>query len=73
MQFSEKWLRTFVDPQLDSEALGHALTMAGLEVEEARPAAPAFSGVVVGQIVRADKHPGADKLKVCTVEAGQDA
>lgn len=73
MQFSEKWLRTFVDPQLDSEALGHALTMAGLEVEEARPAAPAFSGVVVGQIVRADKHPGADKLKVCTVDAGQDA
>ncbi|MBL8444113.1 MAG: phenylalanine--tRNA ligase subunit beta [Zoogloeaceae bacterium] len=71
MQFSEKWLRTFVDPQLDSEALGHALTMAGLEVEEARPAAPAFSGVVVGQIVATDKHPGADKLKVCKVDAGQ--
>ena len=39
MQFSEQWLRTFVDPQLDSADLGHLLTMAGLEVEEAEPAA----------------------------------
>lgn len=71
MQFSEQWLRTFVDPQLDSNALGHLLTMAGLEVEEADPAAPAFSGVVVAQIVEAEKHPNADKLKLCKVDAGQ--
>jgi phenylalanyl-tRNA synthetase beta chain len=71
MQFSEQWLRTFVDPQLDSDALGHLLTMAGLEVEEADPAAPAFSGVVVAQIVEAEKHPNADKLKLCKVDAGQ--
>ncbi len=70
MQFSEQWLRTFVDPQLDSAALGHLLTMAGLEVEEADPAAPAFTGVVVAQIVEADKHPNADKLKLCKVDAG---
>ncbi|MBN8440805.1 MAG: phenylalanine--tRNA ligase subunit beta [Thauera sp.] len=70
MQFSEQWLRTFVDPQLDSAALGHLLTMAGLEVEEADPAAPDFSGVVVAQIVEAEKHPNADKLKLCKVEAG---
>ena len=70
MQFSEQWLRTFVDPQLDSDALGHLLTMAGLEVEEAEPAAPAFAGVVVALIVEADKHPNADKLKLCKVDAG---
>lgn len=70
MQFSEQWLRTFVDPQLDSAQLGHLLTMAGLEVEEAEPAAPAFSGVVVARIVEADKHPNADKLKLCKVDAG---
>ena len=70
MQFSEQWLRTFVDPQLDSDALGHLLTMAGLEVEEAEPAAPAFSGVVVASIVEAEKHPNADKLKLCKVDAG---
>lgn len=71
MQFSEQWLRTFVDPQLDSDALGHLLTMAGLEVEEADPAAPAFSGVVVAQIVETEKHPNADKLKLCKVDAGR--
>ncbi|HRP64934.1 MAG TPA: phenylalanine--tRNA ligase subunit beta, partial [Thauera sp.] len=70
MQFSEQWLRTFVDPQLDSTELGHLLTMAGLEVEEADPAAPAFSGVVVAQIVEAERHPNADKLKLCKVDVG---
>ncbi|MFN3986934.1 MAG: phenylalanine--tRNA ligase subunit beta [Rhodocyclaceae bacterium] len=71
MQFSERWLRTLVDPALDSDALGHAMTMAGLEVEEASKAAPPFSGVVVGHIVEAIRHPDADKLKVCKVDAGQ--
>jgi phenylalanyl-tRNA synthetase beta chain len=70
MQFSEQWLRTFVDPQLNSTELGHLLTMAGLEVEEAEPAAPAFKGVVVARIVEAEKHPNADKLKLCKVDAG---
>ena len=70
MQFSEQWLRTFVDPQLDSADLGHLLTMAGLEVEEAEPAAPAFSGVVVAQIVEAERHPNADKLKLVAVNGG---
>jgi phenylalanyl-tRNA synthetase beta chain len=41
MKFSEHWLRTLVDPQLDTAALCERLTMAGLEVEEATPAAPA--------------------------------
>lgn len=70
MQFSEHWLREFVDPSLDTDALGHLLTMAGLEVEECDPVAPDFSGVVVAQIVAAEKHPDADKLKVCKVDDG---
>ncbi|HJV24134.1 MAG TPA: phenylalanine--tRNA ligase subunit beta [Aromatoleum sp.] len=71
MQFSEHWLRSFVNPPLDSDALGHLLTMSGLEVEESASVAPAFSGVVVAQIVEAEKHPNADKLKLCKVDAGQ--
>lgn len=70
MQFSEYWLREFVDPPLDTEALGHLLTMAGLEVEECDPVAPEFNGVVVAQIVATEKHPDADKLKVCKVDDG---
>jgi phenylalanyl-tRNA synthetase beta chain len=70
MQFPEKWLRNFVDPQLDSDALAHALTMAGLEVEARWPVAEPFSKVVVARILSAEKHPDADRLQVCKVDAG---
>ncbi len=71
MQFSEHWLREFVDPPFTSAELAHSLTMAGLEVESLTGVAPAFSGVVVAQVVAVDKHPDADKLKLCRVDAGQ--
>ena len=70
MKFSEHWLRTFVDPALDTGALAHALTMAGLEVEDVAPAAPGFTGVVVAEVLSAAPHPGADRLWVCEVNAG---
>jgi phenylalanyl-tRNA synthetase beta chain len=71
MQFSEAWLRSLVNPDLDSRQLGHLLTMAGLEVEALEPAAPAFSQVVVGEILSAEKHPNADRLQVCQVNVGE--
>lgn len=70
MQFPESWLRAFVDPALDTQALAHQLTMAGLEVEDLSSAAPAFSGVVVAQVREVAPHPDADKLRVCTVDDG---
>ncbi len=70
MQFPESWLRSLVNPALDSEALAHLLTMAGLEVEERDPVAPAFANVVVAQIVACEKHPDADRLRLCKVDAG---
>lgn len=72
MQFSEHWLRVFVKPSIDSQALSHALTMAGLEVEEMTPVAPAFGNVVIGEIVEALKHPDADRLQVCKVNIGKE-
>lgn len=71
MQFSESWLRTFVNPSLSSEELAHLLTMAGLEVEEMSAVAPPFDKVVVAQVLTKDKHPDADRLNVLTVDAGQ--
>ena len=70
MKFSEHWLRSLVDPPLDTAALCDALTMAGLEVEDVAAAAPAFSGVVVGRIEAVAKHPDADRLRVCAVDVG---
>jgi len=71
MQFPESWLREFCNPPLDTQQLADALTMAGLEVEELAPVAPAFSGVVVGEILSTEQHPDADRLRVCQVSIGQ--
>ena len=73
MQFSESWLRTFVDPDLSTDELAHQLTMRGLEVEEISAVAPAFSGVVVGEVLAVAKHPNADRLSVCRVRVAEDA
>jgi len=73
MQFSEAWLRSLVNPALDTPQLAHALTMAGLEVEALTPAAPPFSNVVVAEILSAEKHPDADRLRVCQVDVGESA
>ncbi|MFO1220236.1 MAG: phenylalanine--tRNA ligase subunit beta [Burkholderiaceae bacterium] len=70
MQFPESWLREFCDPPLSSEALAELLTMSGLEVESLESVAPPFSGVVVAEIVEAEPHPNADRLRVCRVDAG---
>ena len=71
MKFSENWLRELVEIQADRAQLAHALTMAGLEVEELTPLGEGLDGVVVAEIVAAEKHPQADRLQVCKVDAGQ--
>ncbi|WP_233862947.1 phenylalanine--tRNA ligase subunit beta [Paraburkholderia adhaesiva] len=73
MLFPESWLRSFVDPKLTTDELAHALTMAGLEVEGLSPAAPPTSKIVVGRVLEVVKHPDADKLNVCQVDAGTGA
>ena len=70
MQFSENWLRTLVDPKLNSDELSHLLTMSGLEVEEVEPVVPPFTHVVVAQVTQVEPHPNADRLRVCQVDAG---
>ena len=72
MILSESWLREWVNPDLDSDELAHRLTMAGLEVDAVTPLAEGLSGVIVAEIVAAQQHPDADKLKVCSVNTGSD-
>ncbi|MFP8966034.1 phenylalanine--tRNA ligase subunit beta [Pokkaliibacter sp. CJK22405] len=71
MKFSEQWLREWVNPAISSEELVAQVTLAGLEVDEVIPVAGVFSGVVVGKILKAEPHPNADKLQVCTVTDGE--
>ncbi len=70
MLFPESWLRSLVNPAINTEELSHRLTMAGLEIEDTAPVAPPFTGVVVAQIVEIAPHPNADKLRICQVDDG---
>ena len=70
MQFPESWLREFCNPPLSTQQLADLLTMSGMEVEDLRPVAPPFTGVVVARIVSAEPHPQADRLRICQVDAG---
>lgn len=70
MKIPESWLRAYCNPDIDAAALEHGLTMAGLEVEERSAVAPPFNGVVVARVLSTRKHPDADRLSVCEVDAG---
>lgn len=72
MKFSEKWLREWVNPAIDTQALSEQLSMAGLEVDGVTPAAAKFNGVLVGEVVECGQHPDADKLRVTKINVGGD-
>jgi len=70
MKFSENWLRHHVPTTATRDELAATLTAIGLEVEEVTPLGESLDGVVVAQIVSAEKHPEADRLQVCQVDTG---
>lgn len=70
MKIPYSWLAEWVPLPWQAPELGARLTMAGFELEALEQAAPAFSGVVVAEILSAERHPQADKLQVCRVSTG---
>lgn len=73
MKISEQWLREWVNPNNDTQALADQLTMAGLEIDGIEAVAAEFSGVVVGEVISVEPHPDADKLRVTQVNINADA
>jgi phenylalanyl-tRNA synthetase beta chain len=73
MKFSESWLRSLLNNKLSSstDQLCEQLTDLGLEVDECTTIAPAFTGVVIGEVLEAVQHPDADRLRVCQVNVGK--
>ena len=72
MKFSEKWLREWVNPAVSTDELAEQLTLLGLEVDDIEYPAELGDKVVVARIVSIEKHPDADKLRVCQVDAGSE-
>ncbi|MDF1822944.1 MAG: phenylalanine--tRNA ligase subunit beta [Alcanivoracaceae bacterium] len=70
MKLSESWLREWVNPDITRDQLVHQITMAGLEVDAVESVAPAFTDVVVAEVIETVPHPDADKLTLCRVDAG---
>ena len=73
MKISYQWLQDFIDSAASPEEIANLLTGCGLEVEDISPynSIPGgLAGIVIGEVLSAEKHPNADKLKVCSVNIG---
>ncbi len=70
MKISLNWLRELVAWDDEPQALATRLTAAGLNVEGIEDYAQSWPGVVVARVVACGKHPGADRLSLCQVDAG---
>ena len=71
MKFTLSWLKTHLDTDASVDEIADTLTDLGLEVEGIENPAAKLSDFVIGKVTAAEKHPDADKLRVCTVEAGE--
>ena len=70
MKVPLSWLKEFVAIDAEVAELSRRLTAAGIEVESIERIEPPFSGVIVAKVVSVGKHPNADRLSVCEVDAG---
>ena len=71
MRCNLEWLKQWLPLELSAEALGNHLTMAGLELDATEAVCHNLSGVVVARVAVVEKHPNADKLKLCQVDIGE--
>jgi phenylalanyl-tRNA synthetase beta chain len=72
MKFTLSWLKEHLDTDADAATIGARLTAIGLEVESITDPGAALKDFIVGEVVTAEKHPNADKLRLCTVSDGKD-
>ncbi|MFL5051806.1 MAG: phenylalanine--tRNA ligase subunit beta [Xanthobacteraceae bacterium] len=73
MKFTLAWLREHLDTDAPLATLADKLTMIGLEVECVKDKAKELAAFTVARVISADKHPNADKLKLCMVDTGSGA
>ncbi len=72
MKFTLSWLKEHLDTNLSLEEIAAKLTALGLEVESVQDRAKIYEPFHVAYVVSAEKHPDADRLKVCIVDTGKE-
>ena len=70
MKFTLSWLKDHLDTDADVDAIVARLTTQGLEVDGVEDRGAALAPFIIARVTAADPHPNADKLRVCTVDAG---
>ncbi|MER2268888.1 phenylalanine--tRNA ligase subunit beta [Methylobacterium oxalidis] len=70
MKFTLSWLKDHLETQASLDTIAETLTRIGLEVEGLEDKAAALKPYVVAKVLTAEQHPNADRLRVCTVDAG---
>lgn len=70
MKFTLSWLKDHLDTEATLETIAETLTRIGLEVERIEDKAAALKPYVIAKVLTAEQHPNADRLRVCTVDAG---
>ena len=70
MKFTLSWLKDHLDAEASLETIAETLTRIGLEVEGIEDKAASLKPYVVAHVLTAEQHPNADRLRVCTVDAG---
>src|SRR5665213_2537246 len=73
MNFTISWLKAPLDTDADVAAIAEKLTSIGLEVESIEDAGARLKDFIVAEVISAEKHPNADKLRLCMVNAGDAA
>ncbi|MBV9570901.1 MAG: phenylalanine--tRNA ligase subunit beta [Alphaproteobacteria bacterium] len=72
MKITLSWLKDHLETDADAQMVGDKLTSIGLEVESIEDAGARLKDFTVAQVISAEKHPNADKLKLCMVDTGED-
>ena len=71
MKFTLSWLKTHLDTTAGVEEIAETLTDLGREVEGIENPLERLKDFTIGKVLTAEKHPDADRLKVCQVATGQ--
>ncbi len=72
MKFTLSWLKTYLDTDAELNEISETLTAIGLEVEDIHDPTEELKPFVIARIEKAEQHPNADKLRVCTVNNGTE-